>query len=261
MQLSFETAVTVSMSHGFKLFDPAESRVRFPLPTSLIAAADGGYSALCGIARRRLMEIVGLDRSQLRKAADVAAAAFYAYPMFALVFPDPRRRTRYLSWYLRNVLNCALRYGEVYTTPDIRGVAFALPPGHTRISIWEYIRSGFLPTPLVLGIRDYSRSMKYLALAEHIQEELTRNRPHYYLWGLAVEPSQQRQGIGEALLTSVLAKADALSVPVYLETHVRNNVRYYQKRGFDLVRAVDPQEHEFPIWCMLREPTEGTPKV
>jgi ribosomal protein S18 acetylase RimI-like enzyme len=201
------------------------------------------------------MEIVRLDQTHLRKAAVVAAAAFYDYPMFELVFPDPRRRARYLPWYLRNVLKCALSYGEIYATPDIRGVAFALLPGHTQVSIWEFIRHGFLPTPIVLGIRQYVRSMKYLELAEQMQEELTRGRPHYYLWGLAVKPTHQRQGIGEALMRAATGKADALGVPVYLETHVRSNVQYYQKRGFRLIRTVESKGHGFPLLCMLREPS------
>lgn len=200
------------------------------------------------------MEVVRLDPSQVKRASEVIALAFYDYPMFATVFPDPRRRDRYLSWYLRNVLNCALRFGEVYTTRSVLGVVFILPPGHTRISIWEYIRNGFLPTPFVLGIRNYWRSMGYLALAEQMQMELTRGRPHYYLWGLAVEPGHQRRGIGTALMSPVLAKADALELPVYLETHVEGNIAYYRRFGFELIQTVELQGREASLFCMLREP-------
>ena len=34
------------------------------------------------------------------------------------------------------------------------------------------------------------------------------DRPHYYLWGLTVDPSQKRKGIGTALLKPVIEKAD-----------------------------------------------------
>jgi GNAT superfamily N-acetyltransferase len=102
--------------------------------------------------------------------------------------------------------------------------------------------------------------MRYLGLAEHMREELTRGRPHYYLWGLAVEPTHQRQGIGEALLSAVTEKADALDVPVYLETHDRSNVQYYQKRGFHLIRTVVERGQGFPLLCMLREPSTGGAK-
>lgn len=207
------------------------------------------------------MEVVRLDRRHVKEASEAAAASFHDYPMFSLVFPDPGRRTRYLSWYLRNVLKCALRYGEVYTTRDISGVVFTLPAGHTRVSLWEYIRNGFLPTPFVLGLRNYRQSMEYLSFAEHTQEELTRNRPHCYLWGLAVRPHQQRRGIGAALMRPVLAQADALRVPVYLETHDERNVQYYRKHGFELIHAARTPRHGLPLWCMLREPVQTEPQL
>ena len=75
------------------------------------------------------MEIIKLDPNQKGKASQVLSAAFFDYPMFTFYFPDPKKRSRNLGWYLGNVLNCALRYGDVYTTPEISGVAFTLPAG------------------------------------------------------------------------------------------------------------------------------------
>ena len=200
------------------------------------------------------MEIIKLDPRQLKRASDVLAASFFDYPMFTFYFPDPKRRIRYLPWYFRNVLNCALRYGEVYTTPEISGVIFTLPPGHTKISMWEYIQNGFFLTPFVLGFRNYKQSMDCEKFVGYTHAKLMKNRLHYYLWGLAVEPSQKIKGIGTALMLPVLAKADAQKVPVYLETHDEKNVPYYQKHGFDLIHAARIPKYGLPIWCMLREP-------
>lgn len=200
------------------------------------------------------METIKLDPSDLKRASEVLAAAFFDYPMFTFYFPDPQRRTRYLSWYLRNVLNCALRYGEVYTTPEIAGVIFTLPPEHTQISLWEYIQNGFFLTPFLMGFRDYKRSMDCERFVGKTQERLMQKRRHYYLWGLAVEPSRRARGLGATLMRPVLAKADGQKVPIYLETHNEKNVRYYQRYGFDLLDTVRIPKYELPIWCMLREP-------
>ena len=187
-------------------------------------------------------------------ASDVLSESFFDYPMFTFYFSDPKRRTRYLSWYFRNILNCALCYGEVYTTPEISGVIFTLPPGHTKISAWEYIQNGFFLTPFVLGFRKYKQSMDCESFVGYTHEILMENRLHYYLWGLAVHPSQKSKGIGAALMQPVLAKADARKMPIYLETHDENNIQYYQKHGFDLIHTVRIPRYELPIWCMLREP-------
>jgi ribosomal protein S18 acetylase RimI-like enzyme len=200
------------------------------------------------------MEIIRLDRRQLGRASEVVAASFFDYPMFTFYFPDPQHRTRYLPWYFKNVLNTALRYGEVYTTPEVSGVIFTLPPGHTRISIWEYIQNGFLLTAFVLGFRNYKRSMECEDFVGATHAELMKNRPHHYLWGLAVDPGQKAQGIGTALMRPLLVQANAEKMPIYLETHDEKNVRYYQRHGFNLLRTTYIPKHGLPIWCMLREP-------
>jgi len=195
-----------------------------------------------------------MDSRQSKMALDVLSASFFDYPIFTFYFPDPKRRTRYLSWYFRNILNCALRYGEVYTTPEISGVVFTLPPDHTKISMWEYIQSGFFLTPFVLGFRNYKKSIYCENFVGYTQEKLMKTRLHYYLWGLAVDPSQKAKGIGAALMQPVLAKADARKMPIYLETHDEKNIQYYQKYGFVLIHTVRIPRYELPIWCMLREP-------
>lgn len=200
------------------------------------------------------VEVTKLSSHQLKKASDVLAAAFFHYPMFTFYFPDPQRRARYLPWYLRNVLNCAFRYGEVYTTPDVSGVIFTLPPGHTEISLWEYIQNGFLLTPLLLGLQSYKQSMDCEHFVARTQARLMQGRPHYYLWGLVVDPTQTSRGIGTALLQTVLAKVGAQKMPIYLETHDERNVRYYQKYGFDLIDTANIPKYDLPIWCMSWEP-------
>jgi hypothetical protein len=122
------------------------------------------------------MEIVKLDPHCRKKAAEVVAAAFFDYPMFTFYFPDPHKRASALPWYLGNVLNCALHYGEVYTNPEITGVIFTLPPGHTRLSQWEYATHGFLFTFLVMGPQDFIRSQRCEAYVGDIHEKIMGNR-------------------------------------------------------------------------------------
>ena len=198
------------------------------------------------------MEIIKLEPRQIKRAAEVLATSFFDYPMFAFYFPDPKRRTRYLPWYFKNILNTALRYGAVYTTPEVSGVIFILPPGHTQLSIWEYIQSGFLLTPFALGFRNYKRSMECENFVGATQVALMKNRPHYYLWGLAVEPAKKSQGIGAALMQPLLTQADAQRIPIYLETHDEKNVQYYQKHGFDLLQTACIPKYQLSIWCMMR---------
>ena len=200
------------------------------------------------------MQIVPLESRNLSEASALLAAAFFDYPMFAFYFPNPSKRSRILPWYLRNVLRCALHYGEILTTLDMGGVLFALPPGHTSLTLWEYARHGFLFTPLVLGLRRYRRSMACENFVDRVHKELMGSRLHSYLWGVAVDPKHQGEGIGSALLGAYLRQVDYQQVPIYLETHDVRNVGYYQMYGFELVLETSIPKHHLPIWCMLRRP-------
>ena len=200
------------------------------------------------------IKIIRLDPRQKKKAAEVVAAAFYNYPMFTGYFPDPEKRARIMPWYLGNVLNCALHYGEVYTTSEISGVIFILTPAHAILSQSEYARHGFLLTPFLLGHRTYVRSQECEKFVEDTRERIMDSRSHYYLWGLAVDPGRQRSGIGTALLKPFLERTDAEGMPVYLETHKEANVAYYQGVGFSLVHSDTIPKYNLPFWCMVHEP-------
>lgn len=199
------------------------------------------------------MTIIELDPKQKRKAAEVVASAFLDYPMFTHYFPSEKRRKRWLPWYMKNTLNCALRYGKVFVTSDFSGVMFVLPPNHTRLTNGDYIKNGFLLAPLIVGLKNYFRNDACEKFIADTHEQILSGREHYYLWGLVADPNTQRKGVGTALMKILTDAADAENKPVYLETHDKNNVAYYEKFGFELVKAATIPGQGVDIWCMLRE--------
>ena len=199
------------------------------------------------------MEITKLEAKQRRRAGEVATSAFFDYPMMRHYFPNSKTRKRKLRWYLEQTLRCAVRFGEVWVTPDCCGVLFVLPPGHTRLTDKEFIQNGFLFVPFVMGLGNYKRSNECEAFVADTQERLLGGRAHYYLWGLVTDPQAQRKGVGSALLKKLTARADAEKLPIYLETHAQSNVAYYERFGFQLIHTDTIPKHGLALWCMLRE--------
>ncbi len=78
--------------------------------------------------------------------------------------------------------------------------------------------------------------------------------PHWYLWGLAVDPDCQSRGLGTLLMQPGLAQADQEHLPCYLETHAAHNISFYEKRGFKLVRSEKVPGIDVPFWCFVRMP-------
>lgn len=204
------------------------------------------------------MNIIPLRREQKKAAAAVVARAFFDYPSLIAYFPDEGKRGRKLTKYMEHVLESAMHYGEVWTTEDGSGVLFLLPPGHTRLSDVDYVKSGFLLAPLIVGVRHYGFVDRCEKLLADMQESLLQGRPHYYLWGIAVDPAHQRSGAGSALLKSMFEKADRENMPIYLETHQFANVAYYEKKGFQLIHTGTMSGDDLPFWCMLREPNPAS---
>ena len=58
---------------------------------------------------------------------------------------------------------------------------------------------------------------------------------HQYLFVLGVDPSYQGRGLGGVLLRRLSARADAASMPIYLETDDPANVPLYQRFGYQIL--------------------------
>jgi ribosomal protein S18 acetylase RimI-like enzyme len=70
------------------------------------------------------------------------------------------------------------------------------------------------------------------------QREWALNDPkeqHWHLGPIGVLPSHRRLGIGSKLMERFCKEVDACSAKAYLETDLDENVRFYEKFGFELI--------------------------
>ena len=73
---------------------------------------------------------------------------------------------------------------------------------------------------------------KKIAGSMEVKEETVIEDHYWYLSILAVGKSFQGQGFGRQLLTPILAEADKLGVPTFLETFTRGNLIFDGKLGY-----------------------------
>ena len=137
--------------------------------------------------------------------------------------------------------------------------------------VWRPLYATFveygLPPPLrgvfTFGWAPLRRFLAMRSIGEHRQAVLA-TLPHNYLHlrMLAALPSVRKYGVGSALLRAVLAVADEIQWPVFLETDEVKLRDWYAKHGFAVrdeyaIRAPDqpqPSAAFFPNFCMVREP-------
>ncbi len=198
-------------------------------------------------------KVVPLEAHQLGRAYEVMGRAFRDDQLLKYLIPEDAKRARLAPSFVGKVVRYCLSYGEVYTTPALDGVACWLPPGHSSPTFARMLRTGLLMEPLRFGWAGFRRFMDMVSYTEKVHKRAAPG-PHWYLWGLGVEPSEQGKGIGGALMRPILARAEADGFPCYLETQNERNLPFYERHGFEVASDGEVPRRGLRVWAMVRGP-------
>ena len=198
------------------------------------------------------LQLTVLPEFGLDEAAAIQARAFFDDPLFEFIFPDERDRRARLAWVMRMGVGYGRRFGRVDTTAGtMLGHAVWLPPGETHVAGDRLTEAGFVEPERHMGEEALARFGAFMEQVSPIHERLMPE-PHWYLMILGVDPAYQGQGVGSALIQSMLARADAEEHRCYLETVKARNVPFYQKHGFDVLEETDVPGGGPHVWVMVR---------
>ncbi len=197
--------------------------------------------------------IIRLPDAQAEQLAAVMARAFFHDPMFLYVTPDEEKRTARLRWFFRSLIRYSTWYGEIYTTTAVDGGAIWVKPEYTTFTLGRMIKIGFLKMPFVFGWTGFTRFLNLSNTVDKWHEESVTT-DHWYLTVLGVEPDQQSQGVGGALMQPLLARVDAAGLPCYLETLSERNLPFYRRHGFEITFSGKVPDGGPMAWAMVRSP-------
>jgi ribosomal protein S18 acetylase RimI-like enzyme len=197
------------------------------------------------------VDVTELPPDRFDEASVVLADAYLDDPGWVSVGPGNRRRRHaYTRRVCRGALSVVGRWGariwQVQRDGAVAGVLTSMDPGQwppPELRATAYQALG----PTLAGPAVLWRSLAAdAAMHKHHPQE-----PHFFVWMLAVSPRHQRSGIGRALLTTALKRAESLETFTYLETANPENLPYYASFGFRQVgEAALPRGA--PIWFMMR---------
>jgi GNAT superfamily N-acetyltransferase len=201
------------------------------------------------------VEKLSLDAGTLEDVAAVSTAAFVDDPFFKFLSPKETLRRRGLKIYCR---------GMVASLGDRGHVLGARAADGRLLGTAAFVRPGNFPLPPSAQVRQASAALWALlprppALISGSRYLLAMDRAHprgelWYLALLVVDPSVQRGGIGSALQEPVYGAADKEGLPSYLETQKAENLAYYRRFGYEVVKELRPVRRGPPLWTMRREP-------
>ncbi len=194
-----------------------------------------------------------LDRSRAEEAAMVLANALKDDPFQRYLLGERAGTPRSAASFFRANIEIGLRYGEVYTTDTLQGVAIWGSPEHADLTPEHLWKSGFLQASLALGVMPFAKLIRAALFVDALKKR-TVSQPHWTLHVLGVDPSEQGKGIGGTLLGPILDKADATGAHCYLETTNTRNQSFYLRHGFELARDELLPMGGPPVRIMVREP-------
>jgi ribosomal protein S18 acetylase RimI-like enzyme len=195
------------------------------------------------------LNLILLQPGHLGPVAAMLGEAFKDDPLTVYYLPDPDQRRRVLPGMMLSSLRYCLRYGEVWTTPELDGAACWLPPAHVKFSTFGLARAALGAVPLSLGWRTIGRMLRFEARLDALHAA-NLPEPHWYLMLLGVSPARAGQGVGSQLIASKMAQIQAEGVPVYLETMLGSNVDFYRKRGFRVLDEAELAPGGPHVWAM-----------
>jgi GNAT superfamily N-acetyltransferase len=197
-----------------------------------------------------------MQRRDRSAVVGALARAFYEDPLFAYFFPDHVHQSRGILSFMASGVADARPFGEIWlaVTPEgaVAAAAVWLPPGaYPRTRRRDLVTmTRAVPTMRYAGRRVFA-SLRLLRAVEHAHEDVPE--PHFYLAILGTDPRFQRAGAGSAVLAPVLERCDTTGVVAYLETQKVENLAFYARHGFEMVRRLEVRGVP-PVWTLRREP-------
>ena len=200
-----------------------------------------------------LKDLLRLNKSHIKPAAEVLTRAFRNDPLLQHCFPDELERERIAPYFFQYMLSYGVRHGEIYaTSPNLEGIAAWLTSDNYPMTFGRLIRSVPLSIMFSLGRWGGAR-MRYFG--EYIDAVHKRLAPfkHWYLLIIGVDPQFKGKGYAGKLLRPMFARIDEEGLPCYLETLGEKNVTLYEHFGFRMVEKSAIPETKLTSWAMLRE--------
>ncbi len=203
------------------------------------------------------VNLLGQTRKDYADAGIVGARAFQNDPFFEFMSPQPMVRARGLAIFCRSYVSVMGEAGHILAArrPDgqLLGVAAWVKPGRFPLPVASQVRQmGGALRALLLRPRALVIGSQYLLAVEKVHP----HEPLWYLQLLVVDPSVQRMGIGAMLQRPQLERADEEGLACYLETQNPDNLPYYRRFGYEVVRELHPVKNGPPLWTLRREPRE-----
>ena len=190
----------------------------------------------------KIPKIVQTSIADSERVKGVLNLGFASDALLRWVFPDASSFLKCFDIWMEEFSKIAFENNIVYSEENFFGSSLWHPPGV------EFDNSALEPT------FEYIPSDRIEVVVKFF-EEFEKYHPEdaWYLSFIAVDPAQQRKGIGSFLLKEALQMIDERGDRAYLEASNEQNKALYERHGFVEIGRVQFEDSP-PAFPMIREP-------
>ncbi|WP_442795425.1 GNAT family N-acetyltransferase [Pelobium manganitolerans] len=166
--------------------------------------------------------------------ADILTNSFDANQSVNYVIQQDTHRKERINALMNYSFDICKRYGKVYLSKENKSCALVLLPEQKKQNWWTLLKDMQLMFSSI-GFFNIGKALKRESAIK--DKQLTENV--YYIWFIGVNPDEQNNGYGSAMLNSLLNEAAAMNRTVCLETSTIKNLPWYKKHGFEIYDELD----------------------
>jgi len=160
---------------------------------------------------------------------DILTASFDQNVSVNYVVKQDGQRKERIRRLMEYCFDSCFQNGTVYLSKDRNACALILFPEQEKVSL----KSVMNDLRLAFSCIGPERLPKILSRESKVKSNYPK-RSIFYLRFIGVHPDFQRKGIGSSLIADIINEARMMSKPIYLETSMAENVKFYKSMGFEL---------------------------
>ena len=178
------------------------------------------------------MKKANLDRKTL--VVDILSDSFDDNKSVNYVVKQDNNRKARIRGLMDYSFNICKTFGEVWISDDEQACALILHPDRKRTNLSAILWNA----SLAMSVIGLNRIGQVLGRETKIKT-FHPKEPFNYLWFIGARPEAQNKGNGSLLLKEIIEGSERNTRPMYLETSVERNLRWYQSQGFEIYNTLN----------------------
>ncbi len=196
--------------------------------------------------------------THIKRASEILTNAFENDPLVVYFLPlSDKKRLDKLSLLMTFFIKYCLKYGIVFVHNESKGVITLLSGKDSNFTLLRELMVGGLKIIRKLGINFLKKQKPYNTISIEMKNKAMKMKnkleytPFLCILNLGVDSHYQQKGYGKELCAPIIQFCKKEKINIYLETHNKNNVFFYEKVGFKVIDEINIPNTTVTQWGML----------